>query len=132
MSGRICCGHSAWSVHARQGCRQRTDEPLIRRLGVVALEEAGYAVIQAEDAAEALDALEAGREIHRLFTDIQIPGSLDGLQLAHLVSRRWPTVRLLICSGKVHPDELPTDGEFLPKPYAVEDMLKQVSRLIAA
>ena len=110
------------------------DEPMIRHLGVVVLQEAGYAVIEAGGAAEALDALEAGLKIHLLFTDIQIPGSLDGLQLAHLVSQRWPAIRLLICSGAVEPQphDLPTEGKFLPKPYAVDDLLRQVERMVAA
>ena len=110
------------------------EEPLIRRLGAVVLEEAGYAVIEAGGASEALDALETGRKVHLLFTDIELPGNLDGLQLAHLVSERWPTIGLLICSGLVQPEEhdLPTEGKFLSKPYAIDDLLRQVQEMVAA
>ena len=80
------------------------DEPMIRAWGTGVLEEAGYAVIEARDAAEALDTLQAGVEVHLVFTDMQMPGQLDGLQLAHLVTERWPTIRVLICSGRVVPD----------------------------
>ena len=110
------------------------DEPTVRAWGTVVLEDAGYAVIEARDAAEALDTLQAGVEVHLVFTDVQMPGQLNGLQLAHLIKERWPAIRLLICSGRIVPDRqvLPTTGRFLQKPYKAEDMLKHVRELVAS
>jgi CheY-like chemotaxis protein len=110
------------------------DEPLIRELGVLTLQDAGYVVIEAEDAADALMALEACAQIHLMITDIQIPGELDGLALARLVSDRWPKVGLLVASGRIRPrpEDLPSKGRFMAKPYAMTDLLRQVNELIAA
>lgn len=110
------------------------DEPLIRQLGSIVLRDAGYAVIEAEAAAEALNALETGIQVHLLFTDIQLPGDLNGLELARLVRDRWPQVRLLVCSGQVKPapGDLPSQGRFLSKPYRLDDMLRRVAEVIAA
>ncbi len=110
------------------------DEPLIRAWGAVVLQDAGYAVIEAQDAAEALDTLQTGVEVHLVFTDVQMPGQMSGLQLAHLVKDRWPTIRLLVCSGRDVPDRqtLPVTGRFLQKPYEAEEMLKHVRELVAS
>ena len=110
------------------------DEPMIRAWGTVVLEEAGYSVIEARNAAEALDTLQAGVEVHLVFTDVQMPGRLDGLQLAQVVKERWPAIRLLICSGRFVPDEqvVPITGRFLKKPYEAEEMLKHVRELVAS
>jgi CheY-like chemotaxis protein len=110
------------------------DEPLVREVTVAVLEEAGYAVIPADGPRQALLALEARGEIHLLFTDVQMPGEIDGLELAHLVRRRWPRVRLLVTSGQypVAAEELPAGGRFLSKPYVAADVLRQVDELLAA
>jgi CheY-like chemotaxis protein len=110
------------------------DEPLVRELGAAVLQSAGYVVIEAEGATEALHALEAEADIHLLFTDVRIPGKLNGLELAHLVNDRWPAIRLLIASGHLHPEpgQLPAKGRFLRKPYALTEMLRHVDELIAA
>ncbi len=110
------------------------DEPIIRAWGTGVLEEAGYVVIEARDAQEAMDTLQGGVEVHLVFTDVQMPGALDGLQLAHLVQERWPAIRLLICSGRVALDRqaLPAAGRFLKKPYEAEEMLKHVPELVAS
>ena len=109
------------------------DEPLVRRLAASMLEDAGYAVIQAEGPDQALRALETRSEIHLLFTDIQMPGELDGLELARLVRRRWPRVRLLVTSGAMPVENvsLPSGGRFLPKPYHAADVLRCVGELMA-
>jgi CheY-like chemotaxis protein len=107
-------------------------EPLLRELGATVLQDAGYKVIEAAGAADAIKALEAAK-VNVLFTDIQIPGDLDGLALAHLVSQRWPTVRLLICSGRLQPEAgaLPSAGKFMRKPYGLDEMLATVGELAA-
>ena len=109
------------------------DEPVVRALGVTILEDAGYLVIEAETAAEALRALEEGIEVHLVFTDIQMPGEFDGLELAHRINDRWPAIHLLIASGRgLEERTIPAKGRFLPKPYLAADMLRHVGELTAA
>ena len=109
------------------------DEPVIRELSVVVLEEAGFRVVAAEDAAHALLALETGLHPRVMFTDMQMPGEIDGLQLAHHVRDRWPQIEVLICSGaKIPaPEELPERSRFLRKPYAMDEMVRHVGELAA-
>ena len=109
------------------------DEPLVREIGTALLEDAGYAVIATDGPKAALLALEAGDEIHLLFTDVQMPGDLDGLQLARLVQDRWPMIRLLVTSGRPpqSADTLPPGVRFLPKPYGAADVLRHVDELMA-
>ena len=109
------------------------DEPIVRELGVTILESAGYVVIEAATAVEALRALEAGAQVHLVFTDIQMPGEFDGLELAHRISDRWPAIHLLVASGFGPGDRsLPAGGRFLPKPYRAADVLRHVGELTAA
>jgi CheY-like chemotaxis protein len=109
------------------------DEPLVRMFGADVLEEAGYEVLEAADGDEALQVLEARSDIHVLFTDVNMPGSLDGLDLARLVHERRPGIKLLIASGQVrlNDNEIPDSGRFLPKPYNPDDILREVRNLIA-
>lgn len=95
------------------------DEPLVRMLGADLLSEAGFEVVEAENGDEALAALERHPEIGVLFTDVNMPGSLDGLALATVARDRRPDLKVLVGSGVVRPglDELPSDSRFLPKPY---------------
>jgi CheY-like chemotaxis protein len=95
------------------------DEPLIRINAADMLTDAGWTAIEAGDAAEALQLLEAHPEITVLFTDINMPGEMDGLELARRVHQLRPDVHLIITSGKMRLDrnDLPSGGEFLGKPY---------------
>jgi CheY-like chemotaxis protein len=95
------------------------DEPLIR-MGIVGeLEDAGFEVLEAANADDAILLLEAHPRIGFLFTDINMPGSMDGLKLAAAVSNRWPPVKIIITTGKgkVLPEYLPPGSRFLGKPY---------------
>ncbi len=76
------------------------DETLIRIAAVEAVEEAGFEVIEAQNADEAIAILEQRTDIHLVFTDIQMPGSMDGLKLAHCVRDRWPPVKIIATSGR--------------------------------
>jgi len=107
------------------------DEPIIRAVGTDALEEAGYEVIEARDADEAVRLLEMLGEVHVLFTDIRMPGSMDGLELAKFVHERWPKVKILVTSGDTWPQtaQLPDDGHFLPKPYRLDALQEEVTSL---
>jgi CheY-like chemotaxis protein len=82
------------------------------------IEEAEFDVIEASNADEAIAILEARPDITVLFTDIQMPGSMDGLKLAAAVKGRWPPIKIVATSGlvNVRPDDLPEGGRFLPKP----------------
>jgi CheY-like chemotaxis protein len=110
------------------------DDELVREIGASVLTDAGYLVIEADGANQALAALEAGTEIHLMFTDIQMPGDMDGLQLAHIVSVRWPMIHLLISSGQVLPTRgaMPQGGRYLSKPYTAAEVLRHVGELVAA
>lgn len=96
------------------------DEPLVRMDLVALLEAAGFQTREASCAAEAIGVLEQDRGIRVLFTDIQMPGSMDGLALSHYVSERWPPTILVICSGNRAPpqDKLPQDASFIAKPVS--------------
>ena len=110
------------------------DEPLVLMLGVEVLEDAGFAVVEAGDAAEALDKLRSHPDVRVLFTDVNMPGELNGLELARLVHERRPDIRLLIASGQVRPTaaELPDGGQFLPKPWASEEVVGRIKAMLAA
>jgi CheY-like chemotaxis protein len=96
------------------------DEFLLRIDAVDIVAAAGFEVLEAGNADEAIDILEAHPDITVVFTDIQMPGSMDGLKLAQAIRGRWPPIKIIATSG--HPDvgelDLPEGGRFLPKPYS--------------
>jgi CheY-like chemotaxis protein len=96
------------------------DELLLRMDAVDMIRAAGFEVIDAGTADEAIEILEARTDITVVFTDIQMPGSMDGLKLAKAVRGRWPPIKIIATSGRVHVAEtdLPEGGRFLPKPYS--------------
>ncbi len=98
------------------------DELLLRTSAVEMIADAGFEVIEAGNADEAIDVLEARRDITVVFTDIQMPGSMDGLKLARAVRGRWPPIKIIATSGLVDVGEkdLPEGGRFLAKPYSPE------------
>lgn len=95
------------------------DEVLVRMLACEILSDAGYDALEAVDAQEALSLLEARPDIVLLFTDVDLPGEINGLGLARLVGMRWPSLPIIATSGAgaVQPIDLPPHGRFLPKPY---------------
>lgn len=95
------------------------DEFLLRMDAVDMIAAAGFEVLEAANADEAIEILEARRDITVVFTDIQMPGSMDGLKLARAVRGRWPPIKIVATSGHLHVKEtdLPEGGRFLPKPY---------------
>ena len=95
------------------------DEALIRMGAADQLERSGYKVLEAGSATEALAILKARPEVQVLFTDIDMPGELDGMELAERVHQRWPKVLLLVTSGgaSLADADIPDDGMFLAKPY---------------
>jgi CheY-like chemotaxis protein len=93
------------------------DELLVRDFLQEELEEAGYDVILADNADAAIAILEARADIHLVFTDIDMPGSMDGLKLAACVRDRWPPIHIIITTGNARPREIPANALFIPKPY---------------
>jgi two-component system, response regulator PdtaR len=93
------------------------DEVMIREVVKDELEDAGYTVIIAEHADAAIAILEARQDIHLVFTDIDMPGSMNGLKLAAFVRDRWPPVHIIITTGKSRPASIPANALFIPKPY---------------
>jgi CheY-like chemotaxis protein len=95
------------------------DDLLIRLQAAQIISEAEFDVLEASSADEAISILEARSDITVLFTDIQMPGSMDGLKLAAAVKGRWPPIKIVATSGlvDVRLDDLPEGGRFIPKPY---------------
>lgn len=95
------------------------DEPLVRLNAVEMVVDAGFDAVEAANADEAIHILESRDDIRIVFTDIHMPGSIDGLKLAHAVRDRWPPIRLIVTSGRmtVRESALPTGGRFFSKPY---------------
>ncbi|MBV8897741.1 MAG: response regulator [Acidobacteriaceae bacterium] len=110
------------------------DEFLIRMDTASFLESAGFVVYEAEHADEAIRCLEAHDEIRLIFTDVNMPGSMDGLALAHYVRGRWPPVKIIVTSGflKAKADHLPDGALFVEKPYVLKTIANKINDLIAA
>ena len=110
------------------------DEPLVRMLGADIMEDAGFGVVEAGDAAEALERLRDHPDVRVLFTDINMPGELDGLDLARMVQEQRPDIRLLIASGRVRPapGELPAAGQFVAKPWNADEIVERIRRMLGS
>jgi CheY-like chemotaxis protein len=108
------------------------DEALIRIWATDLLEENGFSVLEAKDADAALKLLQSRHDVKLLFTDVQMPGSLNGMELAREVHARWPHILLVITSGRERPTraEIPDDGRFVAKPYSGEELLGQIKDLM--
>jgi len=104
------------------------DDAMIRMDVVSMIEDAGFEVIEAINADEAISILETRLDIVTVFTDIEMPGSMNGLKLAFAVRDRWPPVRIIIASGRIRPQphEMPTEVQFLRKPYSQAAVLDAV------
>ena len=96
------------------------DEALVRMIASDILTEGGYRVLEAVSAEEALTLLESRHDVRLVFTDVEMPGSLDGFALARIVDMRFPGIKVIVTSGRMTPGagDLPKGARFLPKPYA--------------
>jgi two-component sensor histidine kinase/CheY-like chemotaxis protein len=110
------------------------DEMVLRMRAADIVEDAGFCAIEAVNADEAMAILEARSDIALLFTDIQMPGSMDGLKLAHAVHARWPAIKIVLVSGQVRPSdaERPVDSHFFGKPLGVEQMIAELQAMVGA
>jgi two-component system, response regulator PdtaR len=108
------------------------DDSLLRLLASVVVEEAGCVALEAADADEAVALLESRPDISLLFTDVNMPGSMDGLQLAHAVRSRWPPMKIIVVSAeaRLQPCELPSSSSFIGKPYCPAAMVEQLRSIV--
>jgi len=106
------------------------DDDVFERLGASSMFlDAGYRVLEAENADEALLFFETNANIRLLFTDVSMPGSMSGSDLAHHVAERWPSVGIIMASGRPRPHQLPLSMLFHDKPYEPAAVLRQAREM---
>jgi DNA-binding NtrC family response regulator len=110
------------------------DETIIRMDIAISLEKEGFVVLEAANADGAIELLDQHPEIRLMFTDIDMPGSMDGLKLAEAVRDRWPPVKIIIASGHRHlsDDLLPIEGKFFSKPYDHARVISAIREMLVA
>jgi two-component system, response regulator PdtaR len=102
------------------------DDDVLERMGAADMFlDAGYRVLEAGNAAEALRLFETNADIRVLFTDVSMPGSMNGADLALDVAKRWPAIGIIMTSGRPRPDKLPLSMRFHDKPYEPINVLRQ-------
>jgi CheY-like chemotaxis protein len=109
------------------------DEALVNMFTSSELRVAGYEVLAAFDADEAIRILEKRNDIDLVFTDIDMPGSMDGLKLAAAIRVRWPPIRILLTTGMVAPtpEQMPAGSAVILKPYEIPNVLKAMQAITA-
>jgi DNA-binding NtrC family response regulator len=109
------------------------DDFLLRLDAMQMLEESGFKVLEASNADQAIAILEARPDINVVFTDVDMPGSIDGIKLAHAVRGRWPPIKIIATSGhyQITSDDLPSGGKFIPKPYSFRHVADVIHEVIA-
>jgi CheY-like chemotaxis protein len=107
------------------------DDFLLRMDAVDIVRSAGFDAVEARTADDAIAILEARPSIHIVFTDVQMPGSMDGLKLAKFVKDRWPPIKIVATSGRVRvvEDDLPEGARFIPKPYTPAQIIETFREL---
>src|SRR3954453_18573434 len=110
------------------------DEMVLRMRAVDIVEDAGFTAVQAVNADEALAILESRSALSLLFSDIQMPGSMDGLKLAHAVHDRWPSIKIILVSGQVRVSDTdkPADSRFFGKPLEMKQMIAELQEMVGA
>ena len=107
------------------------DEALIRLSGADVLAEAGFEVLEADNAGEALRILEGTPNVRVVFSDVDMPGSLDGLGLARCICQRWPGIGIVLTSGhRIRAEAIPREGRFLPKPYDGKTLVRHIEEIV--
>jgi len=101
------------------------DEVLIRGTIADHLRDGGYAVVEAANATEALDVLASGEAVDIVFSDVQMPGRMDGVSLARFILEHHPGIPVLLTSGNPVPS-----ASFIPKPYLVDDVASRIRRVL--
>jgi CheY-like chemotaxis protein len=93
--------------------------------------DAGFEAIEAANADEAIAIIKANPNIHVVFTDVQMPGTRDGLKLARFIKDRWPPIKIVATSGRlrVSENDLPEGSIFVPKPYTPAQIIRTLREL---
>lgn len=109
------------------------DEAILRMTAADMVEDAGFRALEAADADDAVRLLEARDDIRALLTDVDMPGTMNGIRLAAHVRDRWPLIKIIMVSGKVRlrPEDVPERAVFFSKPYVPRDLVKELRRLLA-
>jgi CheY-like chemotaxis protein len=109
------------------------DEALIRMSAVDIVEQSGRQIVEVVDADDAIRVLASRRDIGFLFTDVEMPGSMDGYKLARTVREKWPDIAILITSGRKAPGagDIPCGGRFIAKPYEGSMVARTLSEFAA-
>lgn len=104
------------------------DDQLLKLLTIDIVEEAGFVALSASNADEAMVILAARSDIAMLLTDINMPGSMDGLELSHVVHTRWPLIKIVVVSARndVSAKDIPAEGRFFRKPYHADVMISAI------
>lgn len=106
------------------------DEPILRMMAIDLVEDAGFEALEAHDADSAMAILEAREDVAVLFTDIRMPGSIDGLELAHRVAIRWPSIEIILTSGHCRRADLgQIPGMFFAKPYDSQKITAKLAEI---
>jgi CheY-like chemotaxis protein len=106
------------------------DDDVLERMGASDMfAHAGYRVLEAGSAAEALRLFETNADVRVLFTDVSMPGSMSGADLARDVAKRWPAIGIIMTSGRPRPDRLPLSTRFHDKPYEPAAVLRQATAM---
>ena len=110
------------------------DNTIIRMGAFDLVLSAGYEALEACDADEAIRILEARSDVDLVFTDVQMPGTMDGIKLSHYIRNRWPPVKLIVASGAAILEEssLPGGSRFFPKPYDEHAITDAIAGLLAS
>src|SRR6202163_1514357 len=108
------------------------DEMMLRMRAVDMVEDAGFTAVEAINADDALAILESRSDIELLFTDIQMPGSMDGLKLAYAVHKRWPLIKIILVSGQLNltDSDKPADSRFFGKPLDAKQMIGEMQDMM--
>jgi CheY-like chemotaxis protein len=108
------------------------DEALLRLDAKEVIEDRGFDVLEAKSADDAISILEQRNDIVLIFTDINMPGSMDGLKLVHFVRNRWPPIKIIATSGhaRITVDDLPEGSHFVPKPYEPTEIANAIHQLV--
>jgi CheY-like chemotaxis protein len=107
------------------------DDPLVSLITAEILQDAGFDVLEAVDASEALALLNTGRPLDLVITDIRMPGQMDGVQLAGIVKNSWPGLPVALLSSHLERRQHEADL-FIPKPFDPDRLVEAVRRLLAA
>ncbi|MBR1215448.1 response regulator [Bradyrhizobium sp. JYMT SZCCT0180] len=108
------------------------DEMMLRMRVVDMVEDAGYVPVEAVDADEAMTILRSRSDIALMLTDVQMPGSMNGLQLAHAVRENWPPIKIILASGQLNlsDSDIPLDSRFFGKPLQSDEIIAEMREML--